>query len=74
MYATNQMAIKLIQNTNGNMTGKSIKNQLNALQLSIGCAPFWKALIAIKAIDKITPDHDMHPIVNFVDFLTSSAM
>ena len=50
-----------VQNRNGKAIGKSIKNQLNALQFSIGCAPFWKALTMMIAIDSIAPVQDMHP-------------
>jgi len=57
----NQTKRRTSQKTIGKTIGKSIKNQLLALQLSIGCAPFWKALTAIIATERKTPVQDMHP-------------
>lgn len=59
---------------NGKKIGSSINIQLPTLQLSIGYALGWNALIATIAIDTNAPIHDVHPIVNFVDLLTSSDM
>jgi len=60
-YQTSSSNTAATHKTSGRATGKSIKSQLNALQLSIGCAPFWKALIAMIAIDRATPAHDVQP-------------
>jgi hypothetical protein len=69
---TSPMKAKAIQKRNGKAIGNSIKHQLNALQLSIGCAPFWKARTTMIAIDNMTPVQDMQPnvIVVFLSVLS----
>lgn len=59
--------MKAIDKTSGMTIGNSIKHQLQALQVSIGCAPGWKALIPIIPSESTTPAHEKHP--RFIDVL-----
>ena len=56
-----QTSTKATHINSGKHAGASIKTQLNMLQLSIGKAPGWNALMVMIAIESKTPGHDMQP-------------